>query len=185
MVGESGCGKSTLAKLLCRYHEDYHGSIRIGGAELRDIAESELLRCVGYISQKTFLFDDTIRNNITLYAPYPDEAVAEAVRISGLESMIASLPDGLDTHIQENGKNISGGQAQRIGIARAAVRGYRLILADEITANLDEKTAEEVMSNLLAMNATVIAITHDTQGAFMRRFDSVYRIEAGAASKIR
>lgn len=185
LVGESGCGKSTLAKLLCRYHEDYRGSIRIGGAELRDIAESELLGCVGYISQKTFLFDDTIRNNITLYAAYPDEAVAEAVRISGLESMIAFLPDGLDTHIQENGKNISGGQAQRIGIARAAVRGYRLILADEITASLDEKTAEEVMSNLLAMNATVIAITHDTQGAFMQRFDSVYRMEAGAASKIR
>lgn len=185
LVGESGCGKSTLAKLLCRYHEDYRGSIRIGGAELREIAEDELLRCVGYISQKTFLFDDTIRNNITLYAPYPDEAVAEAARIAGLESLIASLPDGLDTHIQENGKNISGGQAQRIGIARAAVRGYSLVLADEITASLDEKTAEEVMSNLLAMNATVIAITHDTQGAFMRRFDSIYRIEAGAASKIR
>ena len=185
LVGESGCGKSTLAKLLCRYYEEYTGSIRLGGAQLRKIARDELLGHVGYISQKTFLFDDTIRNNITLYEHFTREQIEAAVRLAGLWPYVASLEEGLDTRILENGKNLSGGQAQRIGIARAAIRGYRVILADEITASLDEATAGQVMENLLDMDATVIAITHDTQGAFMQRFDSVYRIEAGRALRVR
>lgn len=104
-------------------------------------------------------------------------------RLSGLAAYIASLPEGLDTRIAENGKNLSGGQAQRIGIARAAIRGYRVILADEITASLDEATSQQVMENLLNMDATVMAITHDTQGEFMKRFDSVYRIEDGKVKR--
>lgn len=104
-------------------------------------------------------------------------------RLSGLAAYIASLPEGLDTRITENGRNLSGGQAQRIGIARAANRGYRVILADEITASLDEATPQQVMDNLLNMDATVIAVTHDTQGEFMKRFDSVYRIEDGKARR--
>lgn len=179
----SGCGKSTLAKLLCRYYETYGGSIRVGGAELSGIARGALLRHIGYISQKTFLFDDTIRHNISLYEPFMQEQMDEAVRLSGLEAYIASLPEGLDTRITENGRNLSGGQAQRIGIARAAIRRYRVILADEITASLDEATSQQAMDNLLNMDATVIAITHDTQGEFMKRFDSVYRIEEGKANK--
>lgn len=183
LVGMSGCGKSTLAKLLCRYYETYGGSIRVGGAELCGIAREALLQHVGYISQRTFLFDDTIRHNISLYEPFTQEQMDEAVRLSGLEEYIASLPEGLDTRITENGRNLSGGQAQRIGIARAAIRGYRVILADEITASLDEATSRQVMDNLLNMDATVIAITHDTQGEFMKRFDSIYRIEDGRAKR--
>lgn len=183
LVGMSGCGKSTLAKLLCRYYEMYGGSIRVGGAELSGIAWGALLRHVGYISQKTFLFDDTIRYNISLYEPFTQEQMDEAVRLSGLEEYIASLPEGLDTRITENGRNLLGGQAQRIGIARAAIRRYRVILADEITASLDEATSQQVMDNLLNMDATVIAITHDTQGEFMKRFDSVYRIEDGKVKR--
>lgn len=185
LVGESGCGKSTLAKLLCRYYEEYTGSIWIGGVQLREIGREELLSHVGYISQKTFLFDDTIRNNITLYEGFSDEQIAGAVKLAGLEPYVGSLEEGLDTRILGNGKNLSGGQAQRIGIARAAIRGYRIILADEITASLDEQTSRQVMTNLLDMDATVIAITHDTQNGFMRQFDSVYRIEAGKALRIR
>lgn len=185
LVGMSGCGKSTLAKLLCRYYETYAGSIRVGGAELRGISRAALLHHVGYISQKTFLFDDTIRHNISLYEDFTEGQMEEAVRRSGLADYVAALPGGLDTRIAENGRNLSGGQAQRIGIARAAIRGYRVILADEITASLDEATSQQVMDNLLDMDATVIAITHDTQGAFMGRFDSIYRIEDGQAQRVR
>lgn len=183
LVGMSGCGKSTLAKLLCRYDATYGGSIRVGGAELGGIAREALLRHVGCISQRTFLFDDTIRHNISLYEAFTDGQMDEAVRLSGLAAYVASLPEGLDTRITENGRNLSGGQAQRIGIARAAIRGYRVILADEITASLDEATSRQVMENLLSMDATVIAITHDTQGEFMKRFDSVYRMEDGKAER--
>lgn len=183
LVGMSGCGKSTLAKLLCRYYETYGGSISVGGAELSGIAREALLRHVGYISQRTFLFGDTIRHNISLYDAFTDEQIDEAVRLSGLADYVASLPEGLDTRVAENGRNLSGGQAQRIGIARAAIRGYRVILADEITASLDEATSQQVMDNLLNMDATVIAITHDTQGEFMKRFDSIYSMEDGRAKK--
>lgn len=180
-VGQSGCGKSTLAKLLYQYYPGYEGSIRVDGTELSAISRGALYGQVGYISQKTFLFNDTIRNNICLYERFTDEQMKEAVRVSGLEDYIGTLPEGLDTCISENGRNLSGGQSQRIGIARAAIRGYRVILADEITASLDERTTEQVMDHLLSLDAMVIAITHDTQGSFMKRFDKVYRMEEGQA----
>lgn len=181
LIGLSGCGKSTLAKIICRYYGGYTGSIRIGGAELRRIPRDTLIRQIGYISQRTFLFEDSIRSNITLYEDFTEGEIEEAVCVSGLRQCIADLPEGLDTRVTENGKNLSGGQAQRIGIARAAIRGYRIILADEITASLDEQTSQQVMENLLNMDATVIAITHDTQSGFMKRFDRVYKIEEGKA----
>lgn len=179
LTGASGCGKSTLAKVICRSVRGYTGSVRVGGAEVRWVPRRELNGFVGYIGQKTFLFDDTIYNNICLYEDFPRERVAQAVRVAGLEEYVSALADGLDTRVTENGGNLSGGQAQRIGIARAALRRYRVILADEITASLDGQTAARVMDNLLALDATVIAITHDTAEASLSRFDRVYRIEDG------
>ncbi len=183
LVGESGCGKSTFAKLLRRYYAAYEGDIRIGGAQLREIPDDTLSDYVGYISQKTFLFDDTLLHNIDLYEDYTAAQIEEAIRISGLAEYVAELPEGIHTRIAEGGKNLSGGQAQRIGIARAAIRGYRVILADEITASLDERTARQVMENLLALPATVLAIAHDTREETLGRFERVYRIAAGRAER--
>lgn len=179
IVGRSGCGKSTLAKLLYQYYADYQGEIQINGNELKQIERNVLYEQIGYISQKTFLFNDTIRNNICLYQDFTDAQMGEAIRMAGLEEYISSLPNGLDTKINENGKNLSGGQMQRIGIARMAIRKYSVIIADEITANLDVKTSEEVMENLLSLDVMIIAITHDTQSDFMGKFDAIYRMEDG------
>ena len=179
LVGESGCGKSTLAKLLFQYYPDYSGDILFNGRQVRTLNRTALYRRVGYIAQTTYLFHDTIRNNICLHEDFPDEQLAHAIAAAGLTDWVASLPDGLDTVISENGKNLSGGQRQRIGIARLALRSYDLIIADEITASLDPDTSQQVMENLIAMPCMVVAITHDVAGSFMHQFDKVYRVEHG------
>ena len=179
LVGESGCGKSTLAKLLFQYYPDYSGDILFNGRQVRTLDRTALYRRVGYIAQTTYLFHDTIRNNICLHEDFPDEQLAHAIAAAGLTDWVASLPDGLDTVISENGKNLSGGQRQRIGIARLALRSYDLIIADEITASLDPDTSQQVMENLIAMPCMVVAITHDVASSFMHQFDKVYRVEHG------
>ncbi len=179
VIGESGSGKSTFAKLLHKYYLDYSGSIRINGAELRGIPRKGYFRKAGYISQNTFLFHDTIRNNICLYETFEDWQVERAILLSGMKEFVEELPDGADTVLSENGKNLSGGQRQRIAIARLLIRDCTLILADEITASLDHDTTEQVMENLLSLDGIVIAITHDTDSPFMKRFDRIYRVQEG------
>lgn len=176
LIGESGCGKSTLAKLLFQYYPGYTGHIRFNGQEVRDIDRTALYRRVGYIAQKTVLFNDTLRNNICLREDFSDEQLARAVENAGLTTWVKSLPDGLDTVISEGGKNLSGGQCQRIGIARLALRQYDLVIADEITASLDPDTAQQVMQNLLSLPCMAIVITHDVSNSMMGRFDKIYRV---------
>lgn len=180
LTGESGCGKSTLAKLLFQYYPDYSGDILFNGRQLRDIDRSSLYRRAGYIAQTTYLFNDTLRSNICLGEEFSSQQLADALEAAGLSDWVRTLPDGLDTLISENGKNLSGGQRQRIGIARLVLRRYDLIIADEITASLDPETSQQVMQNLLSLPCMVVAITHDISGAFMQRFDRVYRVEHGA-----
>lgn len=184
IVGESGCGKSTIAKLLFQYYPNYTGHILFNGKEMREISRLVLYARVGYISQSTFLFNDTLKNNICLMADFSDEQILQAAKSAGLVDWIRSLPEGLGTVISENGKNLSGGQRQRIGIARLALRSYDLIIADEVTASLDAETSLQVMENLLSMPCMMVAITHDTTGDFMKDFDSVVCLADGAVSNM-
>ena len=131
------------------------------------------------MAQDTFLFNDTIRNNICLYSQY-DEAEIEAATIAaGLKDFIQTAPDGLDTVVGENGSLISGGQRQRIGIARLVIRKYDFIIADEVTANLDTETTDQVMDNLLNLPCSMIVISHNTNGGFIKQFDEIYKMEQG------
>ena len=107
LVGESGCGKSTLAKLLFQYYPDYTGSILFNGQQLRDIDRQSLYQRVGYIAQTTYLFNDTLRSNICLGADFPEAQLSHAIGTAGLTDWVSTLPDGLDTLISENGKNLS------------------------------------------------------------------------------
>ena len=129
------------------------------------------------------MFHDTIRNNICLYEEFPEEQLKKAIQLAGLTEFVDSLDQGLDTVISENGKNVSGGQIQRIGIARLIIRNYDVIIADEITANLDENTTEAIMNNLLSLQCMLIVITHDTRSEFMNQFDSIYEIQDGIAQR--
>lgn len=184
LVGESGCGKSTFAKLLLQYYREYTGDILINGLQVREFDRKSLYRRVGYIAQSTYLFNDTIYNNICLKEKFSDEQVRVAIEAAGLLVWIQTLPDGLQTVISENGKNLSGGQRQRIGIARLILRKYDVVVADEITASLDPETSQQIMENLLGMPNSVLAITHDVSNRFMTDFDGIYRMEKGKISLI-
>lgn len=178
-VGQSGCGKSTLAKLLYRYLEEYSGSISFNGIDLKRIAPHELYQSVGYVSQNAYIFHDTIRNNICLYEPYSEEELKRALEAVGLEAYISTLKDGVDTVLSENVKNLSGGQLQRIALARLIIRKYDMIIADEVTSSLDPENTADIMNYLLNLDCMVLIITHDVYGSYMKKFNAVYEINEG------
>lgn len=177
LLGESGSGKTTLAKLLAGFLRNYSGSIRYGDIELRQIAKESLYDNIAYVDQKAYLFQDTIRYNITLGKDYPEERILEIVEQCRLTSYIQTLPFGLDTPIAEDGKDMSGGQRQRIALARALIRNVAFVILDESTASLDETNALDIELSLIT-NPTigVIFITHNLREEVKTKLDRVYEL---------
>lgn len=179
LVGVSGSGKSTIVKLLYRYYQEYQGSVQVNGKEAGAYTKDSYYQRVAMLPQTPFIFNDTIFNNICLYRQYSEEEVQRAIRLSGLEEYVREQPDGLNTVLTENGGNLSGGQAQRMAIARALVRGCDVLLVDEATSSLDVVTTEQIMRNLLQLDCSVIVITHDIFGDYMKDFDYIAYLEEG------
>ena len=172
IVGESGCGKSTLLKAI----SGYYGNIK--GTSVDGITDS--LCDTTMISQNVFLFDDSIKNNITLFGDYCDEEINEAIRIAGLENVINSLDNGLDTCVEENGARFSGGERQRIAIARAILHKKNLLLLDEITSALDNNTARNIEENILALKRTTcISVVHKLVAGVLNKYDKIFVMENG------
>lgn len=179
IVGESGCGKSSLARILHKDIEDYSGKISINGMDYKFFSHRYIRKHIGMVTQNEYVFNDSIRNNITLYENYEEYEVEKAIEKAGLKDYVESLPEKLDYIISENGMNMSGGQLQRIAIARTFLRGYECIIGDEITSNLDEETAKEVMDYFLTGNGMRIVITHDVSESMLNKFDLVYELKRG------
>ena len=179
IVGKSGCGKSTLLSLLLGYYPDYSGSICYDGIELRELKRECLGGIVAYVSQDTFLFQDTIQNNITLYdEKYTRQEIEAAVEQAGLKELVDSLPEGLSTMIDEDGKNFSGGEKQRLSLARALLRKSKVLLLDEFTANLDKETARRLESRILALEGClVIVVTHRLESDTLQQYDGILELE--------
>ena len=175
MVGSSGSGKSTLLSLLDGDYLDYGGSIRLDGRELRNLKKDCLSELTGIVSQDTFLFNDTIRNNVALYREGCTAAeVEQALEQAGLKGLMDSLPEGIETEISENGKNFSGGEKQRISLARVLLGKKKILLLDEFTAHLDRQTAREIEGRLLEEEGClVIAVTHHLQPEIREQYDQV------------
>lgn len=173
IVGKSGSGKSTLLKLLAGYYNTFKGSILVDG--------QKGVQCdCAVIQQNVFLFDDTIRNNITLYGQYTDAQVQAAVHAAGLEEVVANLPQGLETSVAENGARFSGGQRQRIAIARALLHKKSLLLVDEATSALDAENAAKIEDYILGLpDITCIAVTHNTAPQHLSRYHQVLRLDSG------
>jgi ABC-type multidrug transport system fused ATPase/permease subunit len=182
--GPSGSGKSTLFNLLSKVYDDYEGSIRIDGTELRDFDEKTFNENSAWIYQDIFLFQDTLRNNITLYRSYSKEQIETAIKAAGLSDFVQSLPKGLEEKIEENGKNLSGGQRQRISIARAIIRSPDLLFSDEMTSALDEALGKQIEKTLLELDTTVIAISHRFYPEVSRHYDAVIEL-GGETVKVR
>ena len=132
-IGPSGCGKSTFLKILLGWLPDYTGNIYFDDTDIRIVAPEQIQQQIGYVDQNVFLFNTTIRENITLGGRFTEEQIKKAVKDSALEYDISSMPNGMDTIVGENGNKISGGQKQRIAIARALIYNLSLIHISEPT----------------------------------------------------
>jgi len=163
IVGPSGAGKSTIARLLFRFYDIDRGQILIDGQDIRSVNQASLRSAIGIVPQDTVLFNDTIRFNILYGCPDADEqALAKAIRMANLEAFIARLPDGLDTRVGERGLKVSGGEKQRIAIARVILKNPPILLLDEATSALDSHAEQAVLGALKAISGsrTTIAIAH-------------------------
>lgn len=179
IIGESGSGKSTLAKLLLRSLSGYEGEIFFDGIELKNIDQKSFYEGVSPVTQNVFIFNDTIRNNITLYANYSEEEVQSAIESSGLDKVIRNLPDGIDTVIGEYGTDLSGGEKQRISIARCLIKNTKIIVMDEATSSLDKTTARNIEQLLLDLDKTVIVITHRIDSEILSQYERVFVLKDG------
>ena len=178
VVGASGSGKSTLLSLLMAARRDYAGSICYDGAELRDVSSASLYELVSMVGQDVFMFDASIRDNITMFRDFPAAEVDRAIELSGLGRLIAER--GEDYRCGENGSGLSGGEKQRISIARSLLRRSSVLLADEVTAALDAETAYQVTGDILALEGiTRVVVTHALTQSLLRRYDGIVVLKDG------
>jgi len=184
LIGESGCGKSTLAKVLMGMVKKDKGSVLLGGKSIDSFRGEQLCQIVTYMQQDVFLFDDTLWNNITLYKDYSASEVESVIDCVGLREYVKSLEEGLNTKINGNGYNISGGERQRIGIARALLSGAQIMIMDEITSSLDVVLEKQIQETVLGLeNVTVIMITHDLRKESLQKADEIIVIRKGVISE--
>ena len=178
IVGASGSGKTTLLNLLTSPGTAYDGSILLDGTELRTIAPESLYETVSLIQQNVFVFNASIRDNITMFRSFPSEELAQAVRRAQLESLLADRSEGY--LCGENGSGLSGGEKQRISIARSLLKHASVLLADEATAALDAQTAHQVTDDILSLTGvTRIVVTHTLEQAALRQYDGILVLKDG------
>lgn len=178
IVGGSGSGKSTLLNLLMGSSSNYQGEICIDGVSIKNIESESLYQLMTSVQQNIFVFNDTIRNNVTMFHEFPDKEVTLALERSGLSEFIEKR--GEDFVCGENGANLSGGERQRISIARALLRKSPILLVDEATAALDAATARAVSFSILNLvGMTRIVVTHRLEEAILRRYDKILVMKNG------
>ena len=178
IVGGSGSGKSTLLNLLMGSSSNYQGEICIDGVSIKNIESESLYQLMTSVQQNVFVFNDTIRNNVTMFHEFPDKEVTLALERSGLSEFIEKR--GEEFACGENGANLSGGERQRISIARALLRKSPILLVDEATAALDAATARAVSFSILNLvGMTRIVVTHRLEEAILRRYDKILVMKNG------
>lgn len=176
IVGESGKGKTTLLKLIMGYLSDYEGNIKFDNINYEKINFESIRDQIIYINQKPHIFNVTIEENITLGQDYSKDEINCVIEELELSQWIESLPDGLQTKIKYNGSNLSGGQSQKIALARGLITGKQIILFDEGTSSLDKKAASSIEQLLISSTLTVLMITHHLDPAIASQLEEVYRI---------
>lgn len=192
VVGPTGSGKSTLAGLLVRLVDPRDGRVLLDGVDLRELRAGQTCRAAALVPQGTFIFDDTVRGNVTLGAEMDDDAVWRALRLARAERFVTALPEGLDTRVGERGATLSGGQRQRLALARALVRSPRLLVLDDATSAVDPRIEAQILRGLRASTgdesgdgagggpgaATVLVVAH--RMATIALADEVVYLEQGA-----
>ena len=180
IVGMSGSGKSTLLNLLLRFYDVTSGYISIDNQDLQAISAESLYNLMTIVQQDVYIFDDTLKANITLNQFFTDEEIKQAVQQSGLESYVLENESGLQTLCGENGSNLSGGQKQRVSIARALIRKTPILLLDEATSSLDNKVTTEIENSILEIqDLTVLVVTHKLNKSMLKKYNRTLFMKNG------
>lgn len=180
IVGMSGSGKSTLLNLLLRFYDVTSGYISIDNQDLQAISAESLYNLMTIVQQDVYIFDDTLKANITLSQSFTEDDIKKAVQQSGLESYILENELGLQTSCGENGSNLSGGERQRLSIARALIRKTPILLLDEATSSLDNKVTTEIENSILEIqNLTALVVTHKLNENILKKYDRILFMKDG------
>ena len=180
IVGMSGSGKSTLLNLLLRFYDVTSGYISIDNQDLQAISAESLYNLMTIVQQDVYIFDDTLKANITLSQSFTEDDIKKAVQQSGLESYILENELGLQTLCGENGSNLSGGERQRLSIARALIRKTPILLLDEVTSSLDNKVTTEIENSILEIqDLTVLVVTHKLNKSMLKKYNRILFMKNG------
>lgn len=182
IVGGSGSGKSTLLNLLLAENTGYRGSVLLDGTELRELSPEALYGLMSVIHQNVFVFNASIRDNVSMFREFPQKALDEAIRRAHLRELLDAR--GADYLCGENGKGLSGGEKQRVSIARSLLKKSSVLLVDEATAALDVQTAHQISSDILDLTGmTRIVVTHSLEEALLRRYDGIFVLKNGTLAE--
>ena len=180
IVGMSGSGKSTLLNLLLRFYDVTSGYISIDNQDLQTISSESLYNLMTIVQQDVYIFDDTLKANITLSQSFTEDDIKKAVQQSGLESYILENELGLQALCGENGSNLSGGERQRLSIARALIRKTPILLLDEATSSLDNKVTTEIENSILEIqDLTVLVVTHKLNKSMLKKYNRILFMKNG------
>jgi len=179
VVGPTGSGKSTLVTLLVRLVDPHSGAVLLDGADLREMPRGGVSLHAAVVSQSTFLFDDTVRGNVTLGADVDDEQVWRALALAQADRFVRALPSGLDTRVGERGTTLSGGQRQRLALARALVRGPRLLVMDDATSSVDPAVEAAILRGLRSDDVASTLVVVAYRRATIALADEVVYVEHG------
>ncbi len=180
VVGLSGSGKTTLFKLMQGFYNDYRGSLTVDGVEMKDISSDSLATMLGVIQQNVFLFNASLQDNITMFADFSKEKLDDVIQKAGLSKLVNDK--GYDYLCGDGGSNLSGGEQQRVSIARALLKNSSVLLMDEAMSALDNATAQEISDAVLAIpDITKILITHKLDERQLRKVDSIIVMKNGKA----
>ena len=181
IVGRSGSGKSTLLNLLLRFYEVTSGYILIDNQDIQDISMESLYNLMTVVQQEVYIFDDTLKANITLNQSFTEYDIKQAVQQSGLESYVLENELGLQVLCGENGSNLSGGQKQRLSIARALIRKTPILLLDEATSSLDNQVTTEIENSILKIqDLTALVVTHKLNELILKKYDRILFMKDGS-----
>lgn len=179
VIGKSGSGKSTVLKLLCKFYDDYSGTITFDGKNYADMNENSINAVIAYCQQNGYLFNRSLRDNIDFAFSGDKEKLERVINTVCLNDFASTLKDGLDTVIDEEVNQVSGGEKLRINLARSLFRDSEILLLDEVTSALDKKTSEIVERNILSIDKTLINVCHKFNDDTLPDYDRIYIIENG------
>lgn len=184
LVGLSGSGKTSIMNLLLRFYEVGQGKILIDDINIKDIDLNSIYHLMTIVQQSVYVFDSTLKENITLNENYSDEEILNAIRQAGLSNVIENSPEGFHMLCGENGNLLSGGERQRLSIARSIIRKTPVLLMDEATSALDQKTTFEIENSILSIkDLTAIIITHKLNEQLLRQYDEIVLMKNGMISE--